>query len=54
MAKPYYLGSHCVHVTTSVGISRFPNDGEDPDTLITHADMAMYETKKAGKNGREH
>ena len=51
VAKPYYLGSHCVHVTTSVGISRFPNDGEDPDTLITHADMAMYETKKAGKNG---
>jgi len=50
VAKPYYLGSNRVQVTTSVGISLFPQHGDDPDTLITHADMAMYETKKAGKN----
>ncbi|WP_127475989.1 diguanylate cyclase domain-containing protein [Sulfurivermis fontis] len=50
VAKPYYLGSNRVQVTTSVGISLFPQDGEDPDSLITHADMAMYETKKGGKN----
>lgn len=50
VAKPYYLGSNRVQVTTSVGISLFPQHGEDPDTLITHADMAMYETKKGGKN----
>ncbi|GAB4292693.1 MAG: hypothetical protein Kow0096_07800 [Thiohalomonadaceae bacterium] len=50
VAKPCYLGSNRVQVTTSVGISLFPQDGEDPDTLITHADMAMYEAKKGGKN----
>ncbi len=50
VAKPYYLGSHRVQVTTSVGISLYPDDGDDPDTLIGHADLAMYETKKAGKN----
>ena len=50
VAKPYYLGSNRVQVTTSVGISLFPRHGDDPDTLITHADMAMYETKKGGKN----
>ncbi len=50
VAKPYYLGSNQVKVTTSIGISRFPKDGEDPDQLIGHADMAMYETKKGGKN----
>lgn len=50
VAKPYYLGSNRAQVTTSVGISLFPQHGDDPDSLITHADMAMYETKKAGKN----
>lgn len=50
VARPYYLGNHRIQVTTSVGISRFPLDGEEPDDLIGHADMAMYETKKSGKN----
>jgi len=50
VARPYYLGSNRVQVTTSVGIALYPLHGDDPDTLITHADMAMYETKKGGKN----
>lgn len=51
VAKPYYLGNNRVQVTTSVGIAQYPQHGDDPDTLIAHADMAMYETKKGGKNG---
>jgi diguanylate cyclase (GGDEF)-like protein/PAS domain S-box-containing protein len=50
VAKPYYLGSHRAQVTTSIGIALYPDHGDEPDALITHADMAMYETKNAGKN----
>lgn len=51
VAKPYYLGSNRVQITTSIGISLYPQHGDDPDSLITRADMAMYEIKKLGKNG---
>lgn len=37
-------------VTTSIGISLHPEDGKDQDTLIQHADTAMYYAKKRGKN----
>jgi EAL domain-containing protein (putative c-di-GMP-specific phosphodiesterase class I) len=37
-------------ITSSVGISLFPRDGEDPDTLIQNADRAMYVSKSEGKN----
>lgn len=37
-------------VTASIGISVYPVDGEDPDTLIKNADIAMYEAKENGKN----
>lgn len=48
--QPLSLQGHEVHVTTSIGISVFPNDGEDPDTLLKHADAAMYEAKSKGRN----
>lgn len=38
------------YVTPSIGIAISPENGEDIETLINHADMAMYEAKKAGKN----
>ncbi|WP_422124460.1 EAL domain-containing protein [Planococcus sp. X10-3] len=40
-----------VFTSLSIGISRYPLDGEDAETLIKHADMAMYRMKEDGKNG---
>jgi diguanylate cyclase (GGDEF)-like protein len=50
-APPFTLGSHEVFVTPSIGISVSPGDGEDSETLIAHADAAMYEAKNQGGNG---
>ncbi|MEW6765499.1 MAG: EAL domain-containing protein [Pseudomonadota bacterium] len=43
------LDGHDVQVGTSIGIALFPRDGQDLDTLIRHADMAMYQCKKANR-----
>ena len=48
--RPVQLEAAEVVVTASVGISIFPEDGQDPDTLIKHADIAMYSAKENGKN----
>jgi len=48
--EPYRIGELTLSLSTSVGISIFPDDGQDIDTLITHADMAMYQAKQAGRN----
>ena len=37
-------------ITPSIGISIFPNDGEDTNTLIKHRNTAMYYVKERGKN----
>ncbi|MEW5773027.1 MAG: EAL domain-containing protein [Thermodesulfobacteriota bacterium] len=49
-ASPVSAGNHSLFVTTSLGITLYPDDGRDPDTLIRNADMAMYQAKEAGKN----
>jgi diguanylate cyclase (GGDEF)-like protein/PAS domain S-box-containing protein len=51
IANPYHLNSHAMHVTTSVGVSVYPQDGRDSETLIRNADTAMYQAKDAGRNG---
>lgn len=50
-AEPLHIDGKELHITASIGISIFPKDGEDADTLLNHADIAMYQTKGAGRNG---
>ncbi|MFI3157019.1 MAG: EAL domain-containing protein [Methylococcaceae bacterium] len=47
---PAYIKGHRLKISTSVGISLFPQDGHDTDTLIKNADAAMYRAKKEGRN----
>lgn len=49
-SKPFEIQQREFIVTCSLGLSFYPNDGEDGDTLLKNADAAMYEAKKAGKN----
>ncbi len=48
--KPFDLDGNEVVVTPSVGISIFPEDGDDAATLIKNADLAMYHAKEQGRN----
>lgn len=48
--QPYFVDEHTVMVTSSVGISIFPDDTEDGNELIRNADAAMYEAKSKGRN----
>ena len=51
LLKPCVLGETEVTVTTSIGISAFPEDSEEPDTLIKQADAAMHHAKNLGRDG---
>jgi diguanylate cyclase (GGDEF)-like protein len=53
-AKPLHIEGKELHITASIGISIFPDDGEDVDSLLHHADTAMYKIKGAGRNGYSH
>lgn len=49
--KPIALDKSCeAKVGASIGVTLFPSDGSSPDTLIRHADQAMYQAKKSGRN----
>lgn len=50
LSKPVVIGSEEVYVTCSIGISCFPEDGTNADTLLKNADLAMYAAKEHGKN----
>lgn len=52
IAAPYNLGSDCptVRVTASIGFTLYPQDNSDADTLLRHADQAMYLAKQGGRN----
>lgn len=49
MLRPMTLANQTVHASASIGISLFPEDGEDAETLLKHADGAMYQAKESGK-----
>ena len=46
LATPTRVGSHLFQVRASIGISLFPDDGDDADTIIANADAAMYRAKR--------
>jgi diguanylate cyclase (GGDEF)-like protein/PAS domain S-box-containing protein len=49
VAKPHLIDQYELHVTTSIGVSVFPDDGADAETLIKNADTAMYQAKENGR-----
>ena len=50
LAEPYELERHLLYSTPSIGVCIHPDDGGDPDTLLKHADSAMYHAKAQGRN----
>lgn len=50
LEEPFIIKTYELYITASIGISIFPNDGEDTETLIKHADSALYKAKEKGKN----
>lgn len=50
IAEAYRIHGRSVHVSGSIGLAVFPDDGTDYDTLLKHADMAMYQAKADGRN----
>ena len=48
VADVHSIDQHDISVTTSVGVSVYPGDGQDPETLVRNADTAMYHAKKNG------
>jgi diguanylate cyclase (GGDEF)-like protein/PAS domain S-box-containing protein len=49
LAESHSIDHHELHVTTSIGVSVFPDDGPDAETLIKNADTAMYQAKENGR-----
>ena len=54
LSRPFNVESHELNACCSIGISLFPDDGGDGDTLIKHADSAMYRAKDQGRNRYEY
>ncbi len=50
LAMPHLIDGHELHVTLSIGISVFPNDGTNVDALMQNADTAMYHAKASGRD----
>jgi diguanylate cyclase (GGDEF)-like protein/PAS domain S-box-containing protein len=50
LRRPFDLEGHEVTVTASIGITVYPDDGRDADTLVRYADTAMYRAKDAGRD----
>jgi len=50
LAQPHHIDGQEIHVTISIGIGLYPDNGQDTDTVIRSADTAMYHAKENGRN----
>lgn len=48
--QPFMIDNHYLHITCSIGIAIYPENGQDSDTLIKNADVALYNVKRNGRN----
>jgi diguanylate cyclase (GGDEF)-like protein/PAS domain S-box-containing protein len=53
LGRPHCIDQHNLHLTASIGIVTYPDDGTDAETLLKHADFAMYDVKDSGRNDYE-
>jgi diguanylate cyclase (GGDEF)-like protein/PAS domain S-box-containing protein len=53
MRVPHRIDDQDMHVTASIGIVTYPEDGADCETLMRHADFAMYDAKDQGRDNRQ-
>jgi len=53
LAAPFAIGGNELFVSASIGVSVYPADGDDAETLLKHADTAMYRAKDSGRNGHQ-
>jgi diguanylate cyclase (GGDEF)-like protein/PAS domain S-box-containing protein len=49
VSAPHRIDAHELHISTSIGVSLYPSDGTDAETLIRNADTAMYQAKESGR-----
>lgn len=54
MAKPFNIQGHELRISTSIGITVYPQDGEDLEDLLKNADAAMYHAKGRGRNNYQY
>ena len=50
LSAPYHIDEHDLQLSASIGVGAYPNDGTDAETLMKHADFAMYHAKGIGGN----
>lgn len=53
LRSPHRVDEHDLHVTASIGIVTYPEDGTDVETLLKNADFAMYHAKDSGRDNRQ-
>ncbi|MBS0307696.1 MAG: EAL domain-containing protein, partial [Proteobacteria bacterium] len=53
ITKPFTIEGHEFFITCSAGMAVYPTDGDDADTLLKHADLAMYRAKETGRNNSQ-
>ncbi len=50
LREPFYISEHSISVSASIGVTLYPQNNNNADTLLRHADQAMYSAKQKGKN----
>jgi len=50
MSRPFQIGHNILKISSSIGVTIYPFDSSDTDTLLRHADQAMYQAKQGGRN----